>query len=106
VREAQRLRYKVFVEEMGARIATREAGIDHDHFDQFCDHLVVRDQHSLQVVGTYRLLSPGNAVRIGAFYADSAAHRLSCRARSRSRARASTRCSFPGPPPPNNSRVT
>jgi putative hemolysin len=71
VREAQRLRYKVFVEEMGASVTTREPGIDRDHFDSHCDHLLVRDQDSLRVVGTYRLLRPANAARIGAYYADS-----------------------------------
>lgn len=33
VREAQRLRYKVFAEEMGARLNGRAAGIDSDIFD-------------------------------------------------------------------------
>ncbi|HZC82447.1 MAG TPA: GNAT family N-acyltransferase, partial [Nitrospiraceae bacterium] len=42
VREAQRLRYKVFGEELGARLPGT-AGIDSDFFDPFCDHLLVRD---------------------------------------------------------------
>ncbi len=42
VAEAQRLRYKVFAEEMGAKIHGKE-GYDQDGFDAFCDHLLVRD---------------------------------------------------------------
>ena len=42
IREAQRLRYKVFAEEMGARLNSREAGVDSDLYDPWCDHLIVR----------------------------------------------------------------
>lgn len=63
--EAQRLRYRVFAGEMGANLPTRTPGIDHDIFDPFCDHLVVRDDNSGEVVGTYRILAPDNARRIG-----------------------------------------
>ena len=52
VREAQRLRYQVFAEEMGARLNTLEPGIDIDIFDSYCDHLLVRDHDTLEVVGT------------------------------------------------------
>ena len=68
VREAQRLRYKVFAEEMGARLPDPESGLDQDLFDPFCEHLLVRDQVTLEVVGTYRLLTPEQARRIGSFY--------------------------------------
>lgn len=70
VREAQQLRYRVFAEEMGASLGHREPGVDRDHFDPHCEHLLVRDLETLQVVGTYRLLTPASAQRIGAFYAD------------------------------------
>lgn len=42
IEEAQRLRYKVFAEEMGAQLSGT-GGLDIDGFDQFCDHLIVRD---------------------------------------------------------------
>ena len=58
VTEAQRLRYKVFAEEMGARLASAHAELDVDMFDAVCDHLIVRDQKTLRVVGTYRVLRP------------------------------------------------
>lgn len=70
VEEAQRLRYKVFAEEMGARLASAASGIDVDMFDPFCDHLIVRDQETLRVVGTYRVLPPHQAKRIGCLYSE------------------------------------
>ncbi|QGZ61853.1 GNAT family N-acetyltransferase [Paraburkholderia acidisoli] len=70
LREAQRLRYRVFAEEMGARL-TGPAGLDVDAFDAYCDHLIVRDLDTLKVVGTYRVLPPHQAARIGRLYAES-----------------------------------
>lgn len=57
VYEAQRLRYKVFEEEMGARVPGRDLGIDCDRFDPYCEHLLVRDSGTNRVVGTYRILN-------------------------------------------------
>ncbi len=71
VKEAQRLRYKVFAEEMGANLAPNEQGLDVDEFDAYCDHLLIRDQDSLKVVGTYRVLPPRKAKEIGRLYSDS-----------------------------------
>lgn len=70
VREAQRLRHQVFVQEMGARLPTELAGHDIDHFDAYCEHLLVRDPVSQAVVGTYRLLTPAEARRAGGLYSD------------------------------------
>jgi putative hemolysin len=70
VREAQRLRYKVFAEEMRARLPSREPGIDCDSFDPYCDHLLVRDTSTNEVVGTYRVLSGSQAKRLGRLYSD------------------------------------
>jgi putative hemolysin len=71
VREAQRLRYKVFVEELGAHVKTRLPGHDIDHFDPFCEHLIVRESQADRIVGTYRILSPDAARRIGSYYSES-----------------------------------
>lgn len=65
IEEAQRLRYRVFAGEMGARLPTRTPGVDQDIYDPWCEHLVVRDDASGEIVGTYRILSPANARRIG-----------------------------------------
>ena len=43
VREAQRLRFEVFAAEMGARLTTPVPGHDVDLFDDYCEHLLVRD---------------------------------------------------------------
>ena len=69
-REAQRLRFDVFATEMGARLQTPLAGHDIDSFDNFCEHLLVRDVDTKQVVGTYRALTPAQAKRIGSTYSD------------------------------------
>lgn len=70
VREAQRLRYQVFAEEMGARLTGASDGLDTDRFDQHCDHLLVRDLETEEVVGTYRLLTPEAAVAAGGYYSE------------------------------------
>jgi putative hemolysin len=77
VREAQRLRYRVFAGEMGARLAavpgTPEAH-DADRFDDYCAHLLVRAVSAIDgtapVVGTYRVLTPSAARRAGGFYSE------------------------------------
>ena len=70
VREAQKLRYEVFVNEMGARLPVTIAGHDIDLFDDYCEHLLVRDSASGQVIGTYRVLTPVQAKRAGSTYSD------------------------------------
>ncbi|NJS36774.1 MAG: GNAT family N-acetyltransferase [Brachymonas sp.] len=74
VRAAQRLRYSIFADEMGARLETPIAAHDVDRFDDYCEHLLVRDvsdsAHFGQVVGTYRLLTPTQAQRAGGLYTE------------------------------------
>ena len=72
VEEAQRLRWTVFVQEMGARLSNLPGtppGVDRDLFDAHCDHLLVRDA-SGEVVGTYRVLTSAAARRLGGWYSD------------------------------------
>lgn len=68
---AQKLRYRVFADELGAKLSTRIAGVDQDIFDPYCEHLVVRDEDAGSVVGTYRILSPEKAKAIGSYYSES-----------------------------------
>ena len=68
--QAQKLRYRVFAGELGARLPTRTPGVDQDIYDAFCDHLVVRDENSGSVVGTYRILSPEKACKVGNYYSE------------------------------------
>jgi len=55
---------------MGARLATTVPGHDVDLFDNYCEHLLVRDALTQEVVGTYRLLTPAQARRVGSTYSD------------------------------------
>ncbi|WP_409182655.1 GNAT family N-acetyltransferase [Amycolatopsis sp. VS8301801F10] len=68
---AQKLRYRVFAEEMGAELHSPEPGRDVDYFDEFCDHLVVRDDNTGEIVGCYRMLPPERAAQAGKLYSDS-----------------------------------
>ncbi|MFD9127359.1 GNAT family N-acetyltransferase [Kitasatospora sp. NPDC059571] len=70
VRAAQRLRHRVFAGEMGAVLDSPLPGLDADPFDAFCDHLLVRENLTGEVVGTYRLLRPEGARRAGRLYSD------------------------------------
>ena len=70
IHEAQRLRFRVFAEEMGARLLQPESGLDRDLYDPYCDHLLVRDRNSGEVVGTYRILTPEAAKRVGNYYSE------------------------------------
>ena len=65
VRAAQRLRFDVFAGEMGAILSNAVPGHDVDLFDDFCEHLLVRDNLSDAVIGTYRVLMPAQAARVG-----------------------------------------
>ena len=76
VAQAQRLRYRVFYEEMSAIPSPqmRAEGRDFDKFDDVCDHLLVVDRSVMgddgqpAVVGTYRLMRDVDAARAGGFY--------------------------------------
>jgi putative hemolysin len=70
VRAAQRLRYQVFAVQMGATLPITVPGHDIDLFDDYCEHLLVRDDASGDVIGTYRVLTPTQAKRAGSTYSD------------------------------------
>lgn len=63
VAAAQRLRHEVFGTELGATLRPGAAGLDVDDLDPWCDHLIVREERTGAVVGTYRLLPPGRTHR-------------------------------------------
>jgi len=68
---AQKLRWRVFADEMGANLPSRTPGVDQDIYDPYCEHLIVREENSDRVVGTYRILSPEGARRVGGYYSQS-----------------------------------
>ncbi|PPB81335.1 putative hemolysin [Albidovulum inexpectatum] len=74
---AQRLRYRVFVEELGGDgpLVDHAQRFERDEFDDVNDHLVLidtrRDEAALDhVVGAYRLLRGDRAAAFGRFYCD------------------------------------
>jgi len=76
VEAAQRLRYRVFYEEMSATPTPqmRAQRRDFDRLDEFCDHLLVIDRSAVDedgqpaVVGTYRMIRDEYAKKAGGFY--------------------------------------
>jgi putative hemolysin len=66
--EAQALRFKVFGEEMGAKLKRSESGLDVDEFDPYCQHLLVRESEAGSLVGCTRMLTDESAARCGRFY--------------------------------------
>jgi putative hemolysin len=70
VEAAQRLRYRVFAEELGATLSDSGGDRDIDRFDEHCDHLVVRADRTGEIVGTYRMLPPERAVAAGGYYSE------------------------------------
>lgn len=69
VLEAQRLRYQIFALEKGANIDGGGEDLDVDFFDDYCEHLLVRDRWG-RLIGTTRALRQENAVRAGGFYSE------------------------------------
>ena len=68
IERAQRLRYHVFTSEPGFALAAEPDERDADRFDEFCDHLLVREDRSGEVVGCYRMLPPPGAIAAGGLY--------------------------------------
>jgi putative hemolysin len=68
IKEAQSLRYRIFAQEMGAKLKSGSEGLDYDDIDAYCDHLVVYDNVNAKIVGYTRLLNGNQASRLGRFY--------------------------------------
>ena len=66
--EIQALRYQIFGVEMGSYIPTAHLERDIDEFDDYCDHLMVLDNETGKIVGTYRLMNPISAKKAGRYY--------------------------------------
>ncbi len=70
---AQRLRYRVFVEELGSDgpLVDHRRKLERDRFDPFFDHLILTcDARPNEVVGVYRLLRDEQATAVGQFYSE------------------------------------
>ena len=82
IKDSQRLRYQVFFEEMGAQKQNINSPInpiqqnenlvlDIDEYDDYCEHLIAIETTTNKVIGSYRMLSPANAQKIGRWYSAS-----------------------------------
>lgn len=65
---AQRLRYEVFAEELGAKLLGPSGRLDIDRFDLHCSHVLVREGAGGRVVACLRLLDGSGAMAAGGFY--------------------------------------
>jgi len=77
IRAAQRLRYRVFVDELGGdgALVDHDAGLERDRFDPHCDHLLLIDENRSaraedNVVGVYRLLPSDRVAQAGQYYSE------------------------------------
>jgi len=70
IEQCLRLRYRIFAQEMGARLSSNDKGIDQDRFDEFCKHLMILDNNSGKVIATTRLLVSEDAKKSGYFYSE------------------------------------
>lgn len=71
IEAAQRLRHDVFTSEAGFTVTRGDhtGGRDADRCDEHCDHLLVRDEGTGELVGSYRMLPPPGAIAAGGLYA-------------------------------------
>ncbi len=73
LRAAQRLRYEVFIEELGGdgQMVDHQERLEQDRFDPFFDHLILSDERrDGKIVGVYRLLREDQAQMAGQFYSE------------------------------------
>lgn len=71
VRACQRLRYEVFNTELGEGLQSSHAlRLDRDRFDVICDHLLVRETETGEVVGTYRMQTGYRAKGNSGYYSE------------------------------------
>jgi len=64
------LRHRLFVIEMGYLGGADADGIDRDGFDDWCDHLILADAATGELIGTHRAIDGREALRRGGLYGD------------------------------------
>jgi len=67
----QKLRYRIFAGELGAQIDGGDAGLDTDQYDAHCEHLMVIDNATGEVIACTRILTEDAAEATGGFYSAS-----------------------------------
>lgn len=68
----QRLRYQVFVQELGGDgpLVDHAAGLERDEFDAACDHLMLIDAATGDLAAVYRLMREDQAAAFGRYYTE------------------------------------
>lgn len=74
LRAGQRLRYDVFVEELGGdgALVDHDARLERDAFDPYFDHLLLFDRaaEGCPCVGAYRVMRDDQAAKMGRYYSE------------------------------------
>ncbi len=71
IEAALRLRFEVFNLELHEGLqSSYKSGFDSDVYDTFCDHLIVKELSTGNIVGTYRLLRQAKAEKHIGFYSE------------------------------------
>ncbi|MGF2736391.1 GNAT family N-acetyltransferase [Marinobacter sp. DUT-1] len=68
IEQAQRLRYEVFSAEYGSDLGATTPGIDADAYDPLCDHLIVTDSRTGNLIATTRVLPQSRIRDVSEFY--------------------------------------
>jgi len=68
IEQAQRLRYEVFSAEYGSDLGATTPGIDADAYDTLCDHLIVTDSRTGNLIATTRVLPQSRIREVSEFY--------------------------------------
>ena len=55
LRQVLKLRHDIFLTELQGKV--HHSNLDVDEFDRICDHLIIIDKKTFQVIGTYRVIS-------------------------------------------------
>lgn len=72
LRAAQRLRYEVFVQELGADgpLVDHSERLERDRFDPYFDHMIAIHTATDRVIGVYRMLRSEGAQAAGGYYSE------------------------------------
>lgn len=68
---SQKLRYRIFAGELGAAIDGGTEGLDVDQYDAHCQHLLVIDNASGEIIACTRILTEAASEATGGFYSAS-----------------------------------
>lgn len=71
IERVQKFRFRIFSEEYTPKFPKDHLGLDIDAYDRLCQHLMLVDNASEEIVGSYRVIPPSAAQQIGSMYCES-----------------------------------